>query len=179
MQLSNVRDVVMVDNEIVIAIDVAFSHRTTPCEVIKPGAPKTDEYQDASAFLGKNWRTLRCHDFELYPAAVSGFSPEAFCYYLPGILTSSLVEMRPDLDAGSALIYMLDRGNGPVSWDEFFIERWCSLNEEECRAVQQWVLWLAEKDPGGFISTALDRAFDTLEILANRKQATPLALFSG
>jgi len=153
----------------------AYSRRHKPECAVRIGAPNTDEYQDAAVFSGKDWELVSCDDLENYPAAVSGFSPEAFCYYLLGILSVGLREGRVDLLVNSALVYMLDRGNGPSSWDDFFVERWGSLSKQECEAVQRWLLWLSESEPPEFNDDEIARALDTLNVLSNREHAIPIA----
>lgn len=165
----------MDNTTLLAAIRSAFSHRRKPESAVRDGAPNTDEYQDAATFNGKDWELVSCGDLENYPAAVSGFSAEAFCYYLPGILSAGLREGRADLLVNSALVYMLDRGNGPSSWDDFFIEHWGSLNKAECDATQRWLLWLSESEPPEFNDDELARAFDTLNVLSNKENAIPIA----
>lgn len=176
MRLTNGWNVnTMNDGTLLTAIRSAFLHRRKPESAIRADAPNTDEYQDATAFNGRDWELISCGDLENYPAAVSGFSAEAFCYYLPGILSAGLREGRADLLVNSALIYMLDRGNGPSSWDDFFVERWGSLTKAECDAVQRWLLWLSESEPPEFNDDELARAFDTLNVISNREHAIPIA----
>lgn len=159
-------------------IENAFLHRLKPKEIVRADAPLTDVYQDAATFHNKEWQSIECEELDKYPAALSGFTPEAFCYFLPGVFSAGIREKRVDLYANSILISMLDRGNGPSSWDDFFIERWCSLNSAECSAVQHWVMWLSSVDPPEFTDSELSRAFDTLEILANNSIAVPIASHS-
>ena len=154
-------------------IKEAFSDRLAPQSVVEAGHPPTDEYEDALAFEGKFWNELTCSDLQKYHAATSGFSPEAFCYFLPGIYSAGIRENRPDLIVNGSLISSLDRGNAPNSWDDFFLERWPKLTPKECEATQRWLLWLS--DSGKENDIALSRAFDTLTVLSNQQHAIPLA----
>jgi hypothetical protein len=72
----------------------------------------------------------------------------------------------------------LDRSNTPSSWDDFFLERWPTLTPEECEATQRWLLWLADFDPPPIADASLSRAFDTVNLLASQKGATPLAMWT-
>jgi hypothetical protein len=65
---------------------------------------------------------------------------------------------------------MLDRSPDPNSWDEFFIARWPLLTARECEATQAWILWLSSFDDGSYSEIALARAFDTLELLKERRR---------
>lgn len=151
----------------------AFKGRVLPQSVIEPERPSTDEYQDALSFAGKTWEQITCAELQKYYAATAGFSPDAFCYFLPGIYSSEIRENRPDLLINDVILNSLDRGNSPHSWDTFFAERWPKLSPKECEATQKWLLWLT--DSGRYNDAALSRAFDTLNLLANQKSAIPLA----
>ena len=156
-------------------IEAAFKARPRPESVVRSDAPDTDEYDDARFFAGKTWESVRCADFRQHPAAFSGFSPDALCYYLQSILHCTVKEEESSMNAVDTLVYMLDRGNSPSSWEDFFIERWCSLGSDECRVIQAWLIWLQEVDPMAFSDSELTRAVDTLELLVHRSSATPIA----
>ena len=156
-------------------IEEAFAFRQAPLVVVKDHHPPTDEYEDAKAFQGKQWQEITCADLDQHFAAVHGFSPAAFCYFLPGIFSAGIREGRPDLLVNDSLVTTLDRGNAPSSWDDFFKARWPMLSSKECEATQNWLLWLAEADPPVISDASLSRAYDTLAVLANKDQATPLA----
>ncbi|HEU5136438.1 MAG TPA: DUF6714 family protein [Steroidobacteraceae bacterium] len=153
----------------------AFANRLLPAQVVRNGAPDTDEYTDAEFFRGKRWDTVSAADWESYSAAVFGFSPEAFCYFLPGVFTAGIRENRPDLLVNSSLLMTLDRSNTPSSWDDFFAKRWPTLHARECRATQSWLLWLADVEPAVVDDQSLGRAFDTIDLLINQAGATPIA----
>jgi hypothetical protein len=59
----------------------------------------------------------------------------------------------------------------------FFVERWPLLAAVECRAIQQWVLWLADQQ-AGFNDDALMRSYETLQMLAARssRRSIPVSL---
>ncbi len=153
----------------------AFSWRAVPMHAVEAQHQDTDIYEDAAKFNGRKWQSLTCDEIEDSPAATSGFSPEAFCYYLPGICSAGIRESRPDLLANTSLIYMLDRSNTPSSWDSFFLERWPSLTRDEFLAVQAWILWLSESVPQEFSDSEVSRAFDTIGVLLSAGGATPIA----
>jgi hypothetical protein len=157
----------------------AFRNREKPAAVVIADHPPTDEYEDAMAFENKTWQDVKCVDWDAHPSAVFGFSPDAFCYFLPGICVAGIKENRPDLLANNSLITTLDRGNAPSSWDEFFRSRWPSLSAKECEAVQGWILWLTQADPPVIPDAFLSRAYDTLTVIANKNHATPMAGRAG
>jgi hypothetical protein len=162
--------------ELLSFIAEAFQSRAIPKFIVEPGSPDTDIYQDAQHFAGRAWEQLTCAELQQYHSATAGFSPEAFCYFLPGIYSAGIKENQPNLIVNDALVGSLDRGNAPNSWDEFFLQRWPQLTPQECAATQRWLLWLS--DSGNLQDIALSRAFDTLNLLTNQREAIPLAAWS-
>jgi len=156
-------------------IEVAFASRTSPERVTEANAPLSEVYSDARAFEGKNWRSVNCGLLDTYPDCVHGFSPKAFCYFLPGIFSAGIRENRPDLIVNHSLIMTLDRGNASGTWDDFFKLRWPTLTQLECGATQQWIFWLSDQKPSAFSDSELSRALDTMELLSNRSLAEPIA----
>lgn len=153
-------------------ISTAFSTRVSPADVVQPGHPATHEYEEAFHFQGRDWCEITCDEWTSYSDAIYAFSPPAFCYFLPGMLSSGLREDRADQLITSTLLGMLDRGPSMETWDVFFAERWPLLTAEECRAVQQWILWLANQSTG-FDDDALMRSYETLEMLAIGGKVVP------
>jgi len=145
----------MRQDELIRLITEAFSRRARPVLVVPEDHPPTDIYEDALFFRSMTSGELTCKDIATHSAATSGFSPEAFCYFLPGILVATIREDRPDLIGADGIIYQLDRSNMTSSWDDFFSKRWPMLSREECRAVQHWVLWLTEFKPPVFEECAI------------------------
>lgn len=149
--------------KIIAFIEQAFSARRQPEIVVIPNYPETDEYLDALQFRAKTWQSLCAEDWDKYPAAVYGFSPEAFCYFLPSILSIGIREQCPYLLVNYSLIEMLDKSPEPSLWDQFFIDRWPNLTQKECEAIQKWILWLTTSDI--FSDDTCTRAYETLELL--------------
>jgi hypothetical protein len=64
--------------------------------------------EDPNWFSGKDWRDLCQDDWEQHYDAVSFFTPEAFAYYLPSIL-SLTADGRCHLLVADQIIGSLDR----------------------------------------------------------------------
>ena len=156
-------------------IEDSFRHRSRPERVVSGDYSSTELHTDALVFSGMDWRELSCAALQRHADAVFGFSPEAFCYYLPGIFSAGIRENRPDLLVNGSLIMTLDRGNAPESWDDFFRARWPTLTSAECEATQKWILWLEEFEPPPIEDASLSRAFDTMDLLAHQSAAIPIA----
>lgn len=156
-------------------IEEAFGHRPHPVRVVSRGHPPTEIYADAEAFAGKDWREITCQTLDSYPDAIFGLLPEAFCYFLPGMFSAGIREARPDLLVYDSLMMMLDRGNAPASWDDFFLARWPKLTRTECEATQKWILWLSDFDPPPIEGVVLSRAYDTMDLLARQSAGVPIA----
>ena len=161
--------------ELLKFIEDAFHARVRPPAVIAVDQPATELRSDALAVACSDWRELTCDMLDKYPDCVHGFSPTAFCYFLPGIFSAGIRERRADLLVNHSLITGLDRSNSPASWDDFFRARWPRLTPSECEAAQRWILWLEEFEPAPIADASLSRAYDTLETLANQSIATPIA----
>lgn len=154
----------------------AFAGRPAPATVVPKQSLGSCGHEDAAGFVGVARESLACDFIERYPDAITGFSPDAFLYYLPGIICAGLREGRRDLLAYDHIIRQIDRFNPPDSWDEYFIARYGALTPAECRALQQWVLWLSDTDGQYFSPSELERAFDTLGLISTIATAVPPAM---
>lgn len=153
-----------------LLIEKAFSHRRMPTVFLVSGQLAAHECDDIMAFWGKPWSNVTGAQLEKHFEAISWFTPEAFCYYLPGIFSAGINEDKPWLIVNHSLISMLDRSPDPGLWDDFFLVRWPLLTAEECGATQEWILWLSSFENGSFSEDSLSRAFDTLDLLKQRRK---------
>ena len=92
-----------------------------------------------------------------------GFTPEAFIYYLPSLLTLSAAHPDQSLLPVDGVLMMLDRSPIPEYWDEFFCERFLLLNPIECEAMSEWLIYLTKNSI--YDDGTLGRAFDTLDLI--------------
>lgn len=146
-------------------ISSSFEHRPIPSELTLSKQLTDDEYSEINSFQNKYWSEITCEQLDYFYDIIFWLSPEAFCFYLPGILSAGIKEDRTDLLIYSSILGMLDRSPNPAYWDNFFLERWPLLTESECKAVQDWVLWLASNEETVFYKNTLDRVLETLELL--------------
>jgi hypothetical protein len=149
-------------------IEEAFSHRRTPGLFLVSEQLAPHECADVISFWGKPWSSVTGLELEKHFEAIFWLTPEAFCYYLPGILSAGIHENKPWLIVNHSLVNMLDRSPDPTSWDDFFLARWPQLTSKECEATQAWILWLSSFEDGSYWEGSLSRAFDTLELLRQR-----------
>lgn len=154
------------DTILAAKIDAAFGWRAKPESVVKSGHPATFEYDEARCFEG-----LAREDVTSAFLAQSGdgfafLDGEAFAYYLPAVL---LEDLRSGSDLVDGLIIGLDRSPVPEYWDDYFLERWPRLTTEELDAVKDWVLWLSAGADGRFAEDSLMRAYETLDLLRQRR----------
>jgi hypothetical protein len=146
-------------------INKSFVHRLPP-SVLTDSMQLTDcEYAEVMSFQGMTWEDVTFAQLEQYSDAVFWFSPEAFCYYLPGILAAGLKENRCDCNAYDSLIGCLDRSPEPDYWDDFFLPRWPLLSLGEIDAVVAWVRWLEIVQPDEIYGNTYERVQDTLTLL--------------
>ncbi len=146
-------------------IEAAFADRAPPSAMTDSKQLSDVEYAEVMSFAGLGWREVRFEQVERDADAVFWFAPEAFCYYLPGLLVAGLRENRHDSNAYDALIGMLDRSGNPDFWDDFFRPRWPLLTADEVEAVECWVDWLEAVQPDAFHANTYDRVRDTLRLL--------------
>jgi hypothetical protein len=149
-------------------IEEAFSHRCMPRVFLVSEQLAAHEREDVMSFWGKPWSCVNGLQLEKYFDAISWFTPEAFCYYLPGIFTAGINEKKPWLIVNHSLVNMLDRSLDVASWDDFFFARWSQLTTRECEATQEWILWLSSFEDTSYSEVSLARAFDTLDVLKER-----------
>ncbi len=155
----------------IVALDLitkAFCNRAPPKELTDSKQLTDCEFAEVMAFQGLKWQDVRFLQIERNPDAVFWFSPEAFCYYLPGILAAGLRESRWDSNAYDSLIGCLDRSPEPDYWDDFFLPRWPLLSAEEIDAVAAWVRWLEIVQPDQVHENVYERAQDTLSLLKTK-----------
>jgi hypothetical protein len=152
-------------------IEEAFNHRRMPTLFLLSEQLAAHEREDVLAFWGKPWSCVTGSQLEKHFDAIFLFTPEAFCYYLPGVFSAGIKENKPWLIVNHSVVNMLDRSPDPASWDDFFFARWSKLTARECEATQAWILWLSSCDDSSYSEVALTRAFDTLELLKERKTA--------
>jgi hypothetical protein len=146
-------------------IEDHFSPRQPP-STITDSLQLTDvEYEEVTHFEGMDWHDIEFWQAESRADAIFWFSPQAFCYYLPGFLAAGLKSNRADSNAYDAIINMLDRSPEPAHWDEFFQPRWTLFSDLEIVAIEAWVRWFAKLYPDAFYANTYERVFDTLDLL--------------
>ncbi len=150
-------------------IERAFAERARPAVITDSLQLSDVEYAEVMSFDGFAWQEVTFAQAKAEADAVFWFAPEAFCYYLPGLLAAGLKERRWDSNAYDALIGMLDRSPEPGWWDDFFRPRWTLLNAAELDAVAAWVRWLRAVLPDAFHANSYDRALATLALLKDRQ----------
>lgn len=157
-----------IEAQTAIALDLiarAFADRAPPSVMTDSQQLSDLEYEEVMSFQGMRWQEVEFDQIEKNADAVFWFSPEAFCYYLPGLLAGGLKENRWDTNAYDALFGMLDRSPEPDYWDDFFLPRWTLLSVEEIEAVRSWVRWFESVQPEAFQSNTYERVEETLTLL--------------
>jgi hypothetical protein len=122
----------------------AFDWRKRPANVLPKGilvewAIDDVIYGDAYYFKDHNWKDITADEIYIYSDVVTGTNPEAFCYFLPGILYAVYRENRIDCNAIDSLIYGLENSRALHEIRPFSYERWSLLNTEELSAVKEWL----------------------------------------
>ena len=147
----------------------AFCHRSRPIVISTSKELSKWEEADLKFIARFESEEVTADLWEKHFDTWSLFSPEAFCYYLPGICITSYIENQPDLIVVSNIIGTLDRTPNSDWWDEQFLERWPLLTVSECKAVQDWIWWLTTCSPSSHSEDSLMRALHTVELLINKR----------
>jgi hypothetical protein len=142
----------------------AFSQRQRPHSVIDQQIDGDTLRDDALHFDGKDWTTVTASDWLNYSDATHGLSPQAFIYFLPSLLITSL-ESSDGLVAADSIIYALDTSADPDLWSEWFNERFLLLTPPELAVLKEWgAAYLANEDKGH--GSTFVRVQDTLDMLS-------------
>lgn len=149
-------------------VERAFAHRMPPAEMSDSKQLSDVEYEEVMSFEGLTWREVTFRHVEQACDAVFWFSPEAFCYYLPGVLSAGLREGSTGLNYFDSLIGCLDRSPMPEYWDDFFLPRFTLLTTQEIDALSAWVDWMELCEPDGFMPYTYGRVRETLALLRER-----------
>ncbi|NNE82976.1 MAG: hypothetical protein HKN28_03300 [Alphaproteobacteria bacterium] len=156
------------DTQAAIALEKivqAFAGRTAPSVMTDSMQLSDAEYAEVRSFEGLRWQDVTFDQIQQCPDAVFWFAPEAFCYYLPGIMSAGLKEKRTDTNAYDSLIGCLNRSPEPNYWDDFFLPRWPLLTAAEVDAVAAWAQWLEIVEPDAYHTNTYERVQDTLTLL--------------
>lgn len=150
-------------------IAAAFAERAKPSILTDSKQLSDWEYEEVMSYEGFGWRDVTFEQVAKYPDAVFWFSPEAFCYFLPGILSAALKEDRRDSSAYDALMGVLDRSPEPAYWDDFFLPRFTLLNMAELDAVAAWMHWFQAVEPDAYKPNTFERIQETLMLLKEKR----------
>jgi hypothetical protein len=142
----------------------AFEHRALPTRLIVYDFAITFEYEEALWFSGRSWQEIRWQDWQEYSCALYAFTPEAFVYYLPSVLSSALDKPDEWLDAVDSLLCLLDRNQEPQNWDDFMTERLVGLEEGEYKVLKDWIFFISESNMY-YDEEAMLRCYQTLDLI--------------
>ena len=146
-------------------INAAFADRMPPAILSDSKQLLEFEYDEVMLFDQMRWQDVEITHVEEAPDAVFWFSPEAFCYYLPGFLVAGLRENNVDSNAFDSIIGCLDRSPEPDNWDDFFRPRFAQFKTAELDGISAWVCWMEMMQPDTFHESTYQRVRDTLELL--------------
>ncbi len=141
----------------------AFDDRIIPQQAVALSGAPTPEQQDALWFTGRHWHDLSRQDWEEHCDAVFTFTPEAFAFYLPSIL-SLTAHGRSHLRAADSIIQILDRIPTLAHCDDFLAQRFIGLKTEEYNVIKEWLISLAGQTYVN-AENSLDRSYDAVALL--------------
>ncbi|MBJ9655201.1 MULTISPECIES: hypothetical protein [Burkholderia] len=159
-------------SQLAFKIFEAFGWRKKPDILIGSSELTCDEVDGVHAIGAYEWGETTGDLWEKYNDALSWFSPEAFCYYIPGVMVSSINDNEPNLIVVNNLVGMLDRTPNPSWWDDFFVERWPLLTTKECGVLKEWLAWLSSFENSSIDKNSFYRALETVDLLISRNTAS-------
>lgn len=145
-------------------ISHVFSARTIPNIVVEKTHAVTTEQNDLNWFVNRDWKSITWDDWEKHRDAIYAFSPEAFSYYLPSILSLSITRPGIWFFPADALLGLLDRSPTVEYWDTFLTTRLVGLQMDEYEILKEWLLLICEYRSSEY-SESISRAFDTVNLL--------------
>lgn len=143
----------------------AFGHRAKPVNLIRSKELSEDEIAGIHAVGKFKWDELPLEVLEKNFDAITLMSPEAFVYYLPGVILASIREGVSNSISAVALISMLDRTPSRELWDSYFHARWSLLRVSELNVVSEWILWIDNRGDFSLEELSLIRALENLDLL--------------
>ena len=144
-------------------IERAFAHRQKPKVVVVLHGRADGDDEDALWFADRDWREISSKNWNDHYSACFRFTPEAYRYYLPSILSHVARNPEAALLAADALLGILDRSPNIDWWDQFLLDRLFGLKDEEYDAIKDWLLMLSGRR--NFNEDTLTRAFETVDLL--------------
>lgn len=147
----------------------AFESRSRPVLASDSRELTPDEKASVEQIFRLNWQDVTVSDWETHPDVISFLAPEAFCYYLPGLLDASVREQQPHMIAVLTVLFMLDRTPDEELWDNYFSKRWTRLTIHELTAVEAWVEWLSLIENLAVDELGLIRALVNLDLLKKKQ----------
>lgn len=123
-----------------------------------------DSKEATEKFMGKAWNSISAGLLKQHYDAFFYLTPEAFRYYLAGLLDAQLRGEDVGLAIDAALDQLI-RSPDYDNWDDFFCSRWMGFNSNQLEIIEEICIWLADN---GFFPTQdweRERISETLKIL--------------
>lgn len=159
-------------SQLAFKIFESFKWRKKPNILTGSNDLSCDEVEGVRAIGACEWSETTGDLWEKYNDVLSWLSPEAFCYYIPGVMVSSINDSEPNLIVVNNLVGMLDRTPSPDWWDDFFVERWSLLTIKECNVLRGWLIWLSSFENSSIDKNSFYRAIETVGLLISRNKSS-------
>lgn len=149
----------------------AFSSRTKPAGLYSSGNLSDSEIKELDNFNNKEWQDLDKAFWAENFSSIHLLSPEAFCYFLPSLLTIVVEEQEYYLLAFDAVLSDLDRSPNYLYWNDYFKDRWTKFTPLELETIEHVILFLSNcSDFKPDHANTLERAYNTLVLLKKYSQ---------
>jgi len=124
----------------------------------------SDSIEATEGFMEKAWDSISAALLKRHYDAFFYLTPEAYRYYLAGLLDAQLRGEDVGLAIDAALDQLI-RSPDYESWDASFCSRWMGFNVNQLETIKEICIWLADN---GFFPTQdweRERISETLKIL--------------
>jgi hypothetical protein len=132
-----------------------------------------EKYYNTYYFKNKDCWSITIEELEKNSDMAFGTNPEAYCYFLPGILSAAYREKYSGCSAIDSIIWHLQfndlKSNVKNYAETYYLERWSLLDISELVAVKKWLVWYFSAN--GISEDDFKVACETIDWLTARKLA--------
>jgi hypothetical protein len=149
--------------DLINALHLWGSNTIKPRVIFEDTPSGDDEIEAKNYFSQTTWRDIEPQELQKYWNTATLLTPQAFRYFLPGIIIKSIQENVFNLFYDITLS-PLDTGYGKKYLSERTISLWVILSDIQINLVIEWVFWLSNQSWFNFLNEdSILRIAKTLE----------------
>lgn len=141
-----------------------FPPLPVPSRVEERSIYPEDSRSAVAGYLGRRWDEIEDEVINNSEDAFIYFTPEAYCYYLPA-LVSHFSKGKPFAEAIDPVFNSLLRSPDPAIWEDEFMDRWSRFSIEQLEMLGEFLLVLEDGYSNSLLTSRIPQAMSTLETL--------------